>query len=126
MYDYREAMKEDIRNYINDNYDAEELTEAMEDRGSFFEHLSDDLWTVDSVTGNGSGSYTFCTATAKEYVLDNMDLVKEAYGEFGYDNAEVGKAFVNEEWEAMDVTIRCYLINECLSEVLDEIENELA
>ena len=113
-YDYMEAMIEDIRNYINENIDAE----AVEDLDELEEQLNEDLWTVDSVTGNGSGSYTFDSAQARECVLENIDLLREAYDEFDTDAAAIGKQFLNEDWEAMDVTIRCYLLRRAISEAL--------
>lgn len=47
------------------------------------EYLNDELWTADSVTGNGSGSYTFSTWKAEEYLAHNWDILTEALEEFG-------------------------------------------
>lgn len=79
-YNYMDAMTEDIRDYITESINREDYTE---DRDGLEEYLNDTLWTEDSVTGNASGSYTFNGETSKEYVLDNTDLLKEAYTEFG-------------------------------------------
>ena len=49
-YNYLEAMKEDILQYIRDEIDLAEFDSLEE----LEEKLNDDLWTVDSVTGNGS------------------------------------------------------------------------
>ena len=122
MYDYRAAMKEDIREYLNDNYTTEELTEKMEDRDAFAEELNDDLWGTDSVTGNASGSYTFNRWRAQEYVTDNMDLLREALQEFCTESETIREKFLDEEWEYFDVTIRCYLLYSSISDVLDEME----
>lgn len=54
MYDYREAMTEDVKEWIKENVD---LTEWTEDREGLEQQLNDDLWTEDSITGNASGSY---------------------------------------------------------------------
>jgi len=118
-YDYRNEMAEDIRNYIVDNYTPEEIEEA--DGDELFEKLNDVLWVEDSVTGNASGSYTFNTEKAKEYVLDNMDLVDEFADEFGVDNSELGEKFRYQNWEWFDVSIRCYLLGEVLGNVLREM-----
>lgn len=56
MYDYREAVKDDVRNYIAENITIEAYKGQ---RDELEEMLNEDLWTADSVTGNGSGSYTF-------------------------------------------------------------------
>ena len=34
------------------------------------------------------------------------------------------KKFLNEEFEWMDVTIRCYLLAQAISEALEEVEDE--
>lgn len=86
--------------------------------------LNDDLWTVDSVTGNASGSYTFNRYQAQEYVMDNIELLNEACEEFGTNTETVGEKFLNEEFEWMDVTIRCYLLAQAISEALEEVEDE--
>ena len=114
MYNYIEEMKDDIRDYIKDTYTPEEVSDLD------FETLNDDLWVDDSVTGNASGSYTFNRATAKEYVLDNMELLKEACEEFCVDYDTIGKMFFDEDWETADVTIRCYLLRQAICEVLAE------
>ena len=119
MYDYREAMTEDVKEWIKENID---LTEWTEDREGLEQQLNDNLWTADSVTGNGSGSYTFNRVQASLYVLDNMDLLQEAIEEFATDPATVGDKFISEDWEWFDVTIRCYLLGSVISDVLDEME----
>lgn len=117
MYDYREAMTEDVKQWITDEINFSRL-----DRGGLEQQLNDDLWTADSVTGNGSGSYTFNRVQASLYVLDNMDLLQKAINEFATDPATVGDKFISEDWEWFDVTIRCYLLRSVISDVLDEME----
>jgi hypothetical protein len=124
MYDYREAMKEDIKEYLKN--DAELSTEDIiymsdDTRDSLY----DDLWTEDSVTGNGSGSYTFNSYKAGEYVKDNIDLCREALQEFCVDADTIAEKFLEEEWEYFDVTIRCYLLGECLDSAIEELKDEL-
>ena len=60
MYNYLKAMKSDIMDYIRNDVNTNEFTSREE----LEERLNDDLWTVDSVTGNVSGSYTFNRWTA--------------------------------------------------------------
>lgn len=61
-YDYREAVKDDVLEYINNeiNFEDFDTLEELE------EHLNEVLFTEDSVTGNASGSYTFNTYEAEE------------------------------------------------------------
>lgn len=121
MYNYLKAMTEDVKEYIRENIDASNYS----DRDEMEEALNDDLWTTDSVTGNASGSYTFDSYQAKEYVFDNIDLLSEMCSEFGTDNSEIGSKFLNEEWEWMDVSIRCYLLGQAIVAALDDMEDEL-
>ena len=116
MYDYREHIMDDIRDYIADNVNLDEYRGR---RDELEEQLNDDLWTADSVTGNASGSY-YCNAyEAEEALCHNWDLLADALEEFGgdFDVLRQGP-------EACDVTIRCYLLSECLSAVLDELEED--
>lgn len=122
MYNYLEAMKEDIKEYISNEINLADFT----DRDELENSLYDDLFTEDSVTGNASGSYTFSRAQAQEYVTDNIDLLKDACEEFGTDAASVGEWFLSDDWEKMDVTIRCYLLGQAISEALDDMEDELS
>ena len=124
MYDYREAMKEDIKEYLKN--DAELSTEDiiyMSDNTR--DSLYDDLFVEDSVTGNASGSYTFNSYKASEYVKDNMDICREALQEFCVDADTIAEKFLEEEWEYFDVTIRCYLLGECLDAAIEELKDEL-
>ena len=120
MYNYLEAMKSDIMDYIRNEVNTNEYA----DRDELDAFLNDELWTVDSITGNASGSYTFNSYTAKEYVFDNIDLLNEAITEF-CETDVIGEKFLNEEWEWMDVTIRCYLLGQAIAEALDDMEDDL-
>ena len=116
MYDYREAVKDDVLEYINNeiNFEDFDTLEELE------EHLNDVLFTEDSVTGNASGSYTFSTYEAEENICHNMDLLQEALSEFGDTEALV----MDFDAEKADVTIRCYLLGECIAAALEEIEDD--
>lgn len=103
-YDYFETIKEDIREYLKNTDERD------------FNILYDEMFVDDSITGNGSGSYTFSAWQAEENLNHNLDLLKEALQEFGSDLDYMENA------EACDVTIRCYLLGQALQEVLEEIE----
>lgn len=114
MYNYLESVKEDVRSYIEENINLKDFTqEELEQK------LNDDLFIEDTVTGNASGSYTFSTYEAEENLCHNMDLLKEALEEFGY-----GIEYLENGAEACDVTIRCYLLGQAISEVLEEYNEE--
>lgn len=118
-YNYLEAVTSDILDYIKEEIN---LDEWKGNREGLEEKLNDELWTVDSVTGNASGSYTFNTWEAEENLAHNWDLLAEALDEFGQDGTDV----LRQGAEAMDVTIRCYLLGQAIAEALDELEEELA
>lgn len=106
-YNYYESVKEDIKEYLRNTDERDEQT------------LYDEMFIDDSVTGNGSGSYTFNTYEAEENLCHNMDLLSEALEAFGCSTDYLEKGA-----EACDVTIRCYLLGQLLSEALKEIEEE--
>ena len=123
-YDYRKAICEDIRYWLNENdewkseYADEDGVWLRDDnRDEIAQDLNDRLWVEDGVTGNASGSYTFNAWKAEEYLCHNLDLLGEALSEFG-----CGPEYLMEKGvEACDVTIRCYLLGECIERVLDEM-----
>ena len=126
---YREEIREAVEQYIEDNKDEilEALgAESMEevDQYDLDEYLRDQLWTEDSVTGNGSGSYTMDREEAKEKVLSALDYepdtVEDAFNEFASAEA-LGRRILEGEWEYIDVTIRCYLLGEVIAEVVKDI-----
>lgn len=117
-YDYRQAVMDDIREYISEH----SIQVTNDNREELETTLHDTLWANDSVTGNASGSYTFNTWKAEEYLCHNLDLLAEAIDEFGADAGTYKDCI--ESAETADVTIRCYLLTECLSSVLDELEVE--
>ena len=112
-YDYLEAVKEDVKSYIENEVELSDYSSREE----LESYLNDELFVNDSVTGNGSGSYTFNTWQAEENICHNLDLLAEALEEFGCDENYLKKGA-----EACDVTIRCYLLGQAISEVLDKME----
>lgn len=108
-YNYYDAVCNDIREYLNEN----DIKVTADNKEDLYQQLYDDLFISDSVTGNASGSYTFSTYQAEENLCHNLDLLAEACEEFGgaIDVLKNGA-------EACDVTIRCYLLPQCLDAVL--------
>lgn len=113
-YNYYQEVKNDVLDYIRCN----EIFINEENRDEIFEQLNDELWTNDSVTGNGSGSYTLNTWEAEEYLCHNFDLLAEALREFGCDFS------VLENSVTADVTIRCYILGSAINDAIDEIISE--
>lgn len=77
-YNYLENVKEDVRNYIEEN----KIVVTSSNREEVEQELNDTLFVNDSVTGNASGSYTFSTWQAEENLCHNFELLTEALTEF--------------------------------------------
>ena len=121
-YNYLIVTTANILRYIDDEINLRDFTDERGDidRDALTEHLNDELWTCDSVTGNASGSYTFNRLQAREYVIDNGELLEEAIREFCVDAETVADKFLSEDWEYFDVTIRCYVLGEAIENAVDE------
>jgi len=115
-YDYFKELKQDVKDYITNE---EDLFIDYPDRDELFEHLMDNLYTADSVTGNGSGSYFFNTYKAEEAIAHNWDLLSDALNAFEEEDVNI----IDKGAEWCDVTIRCYLLPQVINEVLDEYDN---
>ena len=111
IYDYRKNMLEDIKDYLAENNYTKERLEEEHESGELY----NTLFVEDSVTGNASGSYTFCSWTAAEFLLHNEDILVDALKELGGDY----ERSISEP-EYADVTIRCYLLGEVLEDAIEE------
>lgn len=114
-YNYLQAVRDDLRDFYNDNKSSFEGL----DRDEFTDKLNELAWTSDSVTGNGSGSYTFSSWQAEENICHNIDLLVEALEDFG----QTGCDILEKGAESCDVIIRCYLLGDAISELADELES---
>ena len=121
---YFEQVKADVEQYMEEHeqyFDMSDYRDADDFRNDIYEKM----WIADSVTGNGSGSYTFNSYEAKEHVLNDMDTVREALNEFCVDAQEIGERFLNEDWEYLDVTARCYVLGLAVGEYIEENEEAI-
>ena len=120
MYSYKETVKSDIREWMEDNKDQWEFA----DRHDLYEVVYDACWVADEVTGNASGSYTFSRYDARRNFFEDADSDEyiSQMIEDGFSTAEeVGQKVSESNWEWLDVSIRCWLLCDCLNEILDEI-----
>lgn len=111
-YDYLSAVESDVREYIENNVDFHDYSDLDEMK----EDLNEKLFVEDSVTGNASGSYTFNTWKAEEYLCHNLDLLAEANEEFGGSSD-----ILSDGAEMCDVTIRCYLLGQAIENVAPDM-----
>lgn len=106
--EYKKQIKNDLLAY------AEECKGYCDSLDNF----RDDAFIEDTVTGNGSGSYTFNSKQAEENIKDLIfsDELLQMFKDFGYDRVPMEKGP-----EYIDVSIRCFLLDECISEIKDEL-----
>lgn len=117
-YDYYKNVREDIKQRLNEWLDFNRINDYS-DIDEVISAVYDDFFNSDSITGNGSGSYTFNSWAAEENLCHNMDLLKEALNEFGSElNDYIDSA------EACDVTIRCYVLGQLVRDVVTEFVEE--
>ena len=126
VYDYHKAVADDVRALIkareeDGSFNLERYVHDVDGKHYFNKaEAADDLGNLcfneDSVTGNASGSYTMSTLTAERCLVGNWDLLCEALANFGDEQADI--LTHGAEWS--DVTIRCYLVDDAVSEVLTE------
>lgn len=133
-YDYRAAVAEDVRQYIEDENGLTGYIENHEKSAALLEKsdraraelaaaLYNSMFISDAVTGNASGSYWCSTYKANCALLNNWDLLADALAEFGGVDEETLKRYLYSP-ETADVTIRCYLLPQAIEDYLAELDEE--
>lgn len=112
-YNYLEHVTSDVKDYINFEINMSNFSSREELSDYLYEHL----WNCDSVTGNGSGSYTCNAWTAEENLCHNLDLLVKVFDEWGTRDG----IHELDSPESCDVVIRCFLLRDAINEVLDEL-----
>lgn len=124
-YDYYSAVKDDVLNYLAEEYTIPGIIEEMYCPEKWQEKLYDILFCEDSVTGNASGAYFPCADT-KGAVFDNTDLVLAACEEFGVEPETIADNFLHGDFDYFDVLIRCHILPRVIGNVVDRIGAYLA
>lgn len=122
MYNYFEEVKQAVEDVVNDEayYLSVEALQPF-NLDDYENMLRDALWVEDAVTGNASGSFFCNRSRAEEALADNWNLAAEALGEFGCDDTDIFEK--GAEW--VDVMIRCYILDSCISDYIDENSFEI-
>ena len=121
MYGYKWAVRKDLIDAMNEPINHTEIVGMEEEE--LREYLNDKFFVDDSVTGNASGSYTCNRYQAKENVLGDehsFEYLADAEAEGFITEEQLGHWILEQNWEAIDVTIRCYL----LPQVIDDLINK--
>lgn len=106
MYNYKEQLRKDVKEILLIDGCYDEYKSDMENISDVIELIFCD----DSITGNGSGSYTFSSYEARKNVLENLDEIIEAYRNYGYSDKDLLDNIYDDNYEAVDVIYRCYLL----------------
>lgn len=126
-YNYLEAVKDDVKAWLVDNSSQFEKIkdnnkiDGVIDWDGVKGDLNEILWNEDSITGNGSGSYTFNSEKAREYVLsDGLQYLEDLVDEGWLTYESIGKAVTNYDFESLDVSLRCYFLSQAIEEVITD------
>ena len=119
MYSYPQAVKSDIREYLKEELDVGTFGLLIQGDDDTIEDVREELFEDDSITGNASGSYTMNSLEAEQNLAGNWDLLREAK-----DELDPGVDLIAKGPEFCDVLIRCYLVDWCFNETLNDIVNQ--
>lgn len=117
--DYYQQVKNDAIAFIDEQFDC-----GYWDGDTQWDVVYDNLFVDDAVTGNGSGSYFFNAAKAREAVADAIwdEKILDALSEIGISGDRIAQYLRDNDAESLDVCIRCAM----LSEVYGEIEEHFS
>lgn len=117
--DYYQQVKNDAIAAIDEQFDY-----GYWDGDTQWDVVYDNLFVDDAVTGNGSGSYFFNAAKAREAVADAIwdDKILDALSEISISGDRIAQYLRDNDAESLDVCIRCAM----LSEVYGEIEEHFS
>ena len=116
IYNCRENVYNDIMDFLDYRFSQSQNREYfLNDRENAIQEIYDELRIDDSVTWNGSGSYFFNSRKAQEALQGNQELLGDTIREFCIDMWEH-----REDYEYLDVSIRCYLLGSELYRAIDD------
>lgn len=117
--DYYQQVKNDAIAAIDEQFDC-----GYWDGDTEWDVVYDNFFVDDGVTGNGSGSYFFNAAKAREAVADAIwdEKILNVLSEFGISGDRIAQYLRDGDAESLDVCIRCAM----LSKVYGEIEEHFS
>ena len=117
-YNYRQAMVNDIMNYVVDNYmePAPDMT-----RDDYIEALNDELQGVDMITGNG-GFYYGTEEECAGYIGYGIAEFVNTQKEYGWEwTKSMLEQFRKAPARFIDSMIRTTLLAECIDKAVEEL-----
>lgn len=117
-YNYHEAMKDDIYNYIR-IYDV--LNYEYNTRDELYDIIYDELINSE-MTGN-NGDYYDTEEKCEEYICHNLDLAFQAFEDFDMPvlDKKLYPNLFKHPGQWIDAIIRIYLLGQVIDEVLNEL-----
>lgn len=112
--DYYQQVKNDAIAAIDEQFDC-----GYWDGDTEWDVVYDNLFVDDGVTGNGSGSYFFNAAKAREAVADAIwdEKILDVLSEFGISGDRITQYLRDGDAESLDVCIRCAMLGEVYNEI---------
>ena len=112
--DYYQQVKNDAITAIDEQFDC-----GYWDGDTEWDVVYDNLFVDDGVTGNGSGSYFFNAAKAREAVADAIwdEKILDVLSEFGISGDRIAQYLRDNDAESLDVFIRCAMLGEVYGEI---------
>lgn len=114
VYDYREAIRHDIKEWVKENYSLDSLRPQL---SFYWDETLDKLESQmrSAITGNDCGSYTCNAWQAEEFLSHNLGLLEEASRDYG-----IQPDLSNPE--LCDVLIREHVFNFVFASVMNDIK----
>lgn len=116
-YNYLREETKDVIDYIkNELTFTKRLDLLASGKQQAAEDLNEKLFNVDSITGNGSGSYTFNTLQAERNLVGNWEILRTAIDELDPSFDAIHKGA-----EACDVLVRIYLLPTAIDDAITKL-----
>lgn len=121
--DYYQQVKNDAIAAIDEQFDC-----GYWDGDTEWDVVYDNIFVDDAVTGNGSGSYFFNAAKAREAVADAIwdEKILDALSEIGIDGDRIAQYLRDNDAESLDVCIRCAMLSEVYGEIEDYFSDRVS
>lgn len=119
--EYLDAVVLDAESVIDEMF----ANGTIQDQNMDFDDVYDELWIDDSVTGNGSGSYFFNSADARECLQDAIfdENIRRLVNDYS-DNFD-WNYYLNHP-ESLDVIIRCLMLGEASGRLENYFDEQYA
>lgn len=120
--DYRKQVFNDAIAAIDEQFDC-----GYWDGDTEWDVVYDNLFVDDGVTGNGSGSYFFNAAKAREAVADAIwdEKILDALFNIGVDGNVIANYLRDNDPESLDVSIRCAMLDEVYSDIEEHFSDRV-